>query len=223
MLDYSAALSLNNDRSWFHANHKQYEEARKDFYGLLEMLRYAIADAVPALAEDIIYMDVRSWAYRVARDMRYHRNRPPYDPAFRAYIAPDRRSWKPTGYFIRLFPGESRFGTGLWCDSTEDMNRIRDHIAENHSELRELTEESGLIISGESLKKAPRGYDENHPAIEWIKLKSWSVMQRIGDEHLTSAEELCEYAASLAAKMEPIRQFLLKACDPGAKQFNMFF
>ena len=30
MLGYTEALSKNNDRTWFHDNHKQYEQAQED-------------------------------------------------------------------------------------------------------------------------------------------------------------------------------------------------
>lgn len=112
MLAYCEALDLHNDRAWFHENHRQYEQACADFLSLLDMLRFSIAECAPRLAPDIKYMEARDWVYRIARDMRYYKNMPPYDPSFRAYISRDRKSWLPIGYCIRIAPGNSRFGTG---------------------------------------------------------------------------------------------------------------
>ena len=36
MLGYCADLRDHNDRTWFHENHRRYEEAKKDFLALLE-------------------------------------------------------------------------------------------------------------------------------------------------------------------------------------------
>ena len=71
MLRYCADLRDHNEREWFHANHRRYEEARKDFLSLLDQLRYAIAEASPEIGGDILYMDARDWVYRIARDMRF--------------------------------------------------------------------------------------------------------------------------------------------------------
>ena len=70
ILNYSVALAANNERSWFHANHKQYEGAKAAFADLLECMRFAMIQAVPALESDLLYMPVKSWMYRTARDMR---------------------------------------------------------------------------------------------------------------------------------------------------------
>ena len=100
MLSYCDHLRSHNDQTWFHENHRRYEEARKDFLSLLDQLRYAIAEASPEIGGDILYMDARDWVYRIARDMRFYKNVPPYNPSFRAYISADRKSWLPIGYFL---------------------------------------------------------------------------------------------------------------------------
>ena len=89
MLGYCADLRDHNDRTWFHENHRRYEEAKKDFLALLDQLRYVIAEASPEIGGDILYMDARDWVYRIARDMRFYKNVPPYNPSFRAYISAD--------------------------------------------------------------------------------------------------------------------------------------
>ena len=72
----------------------RYEQARKDFLGFIDLFRFAISKEVPDIAESIMYMEPKEWMYRIARDMRFHKNGPPYNPAFRAYIASDRKSWR---------------------------------------------------------------------------------------------------------------------------------
>ena len=120
MLGYCADLRDHNDRTWFHENHRRYEEAKKDFLALLDQLRYVIAEASPEIGGDILYMDARDWVYRIARDMRFYKNVPPYNPAFRAYISADRKSWLPIGYFLCVEPGATIFGTGLFLEETAE-------------------------------------------------------------------------------------------------------
>jgi len=225
MLQYCAQLEANNQRSWFHENHKQYEAARKDYLDLLEVARFAIAESAPQLANDILYGQAKDWMYRIARDMRYHHNQPPYNPAFRAYISPDRKSWLPIGYFLRIAHGSSCFGTGLWCESTTDTNRIRDYIQEHFEEFDAVLQECSIPLSGEQLKTMPRGYSADHLAAKLVRYKYWEVIHYIPDSALTTYADFDRLIRTLTTQMEPVRLFLLKAArsKPSQKQIYQTF
>lgn len=225
MLKYCADLEAHNERPWFHENHKQYETVRKDYLELLEVVRFAIAESAPQLAPDILYGQAKDWMYRIARDMRYHHNLPPYNAAFRAYISPDRKSWLPIGYFLRIAPGSSCFGTGLWCESTADINRIRDYIQEHFDEFDSLLQECPISLSGEQLKSMPRGYSADSPAAEWLKYKNWEIIYHLPDSVLTTFSDFDKLIRTLTVQMEPMRLFLLKAArsKPSQKQIYQTF
>ena len=223
VMDYIRGLSLNNNRTWFHDNHSEYELARKDFLAFLDMFRFRLKDEAEDIGKAIMYMESKEWAYRVARDMRFHKNGPPYNPAFRAYISADRKSWKPIGYFLRLFPDGSCFGTGLWCESTAQMNNIRKYISLHYDEFLTALNEGGISVDGEKLKAMPRGFSADDPAAEYIKYKNWSLMVHIPDEDITTFKELSDVLIFYVRKMEPMRRFLLKASefvDNGRPEFE---
>ena len=211
MLSYCADLRDHNDRAWFHENHRRYEEARGDFLALLDQLRYVIAAGVPALAEDILYMNARDWAYRIARDLRFYRDRPPYEPSFRAYISADRKSWLPIGYFLCVEPGGTLFGTGLFLEETAAVNRVRDYIAAHQAEWEEIITAGALPLEGDRLKTVPRGYAPDHPAARWLRYKNWMSAFSFPDEALDSFDDFGEEIAALLPRLEPFRQFLLSA------------
>lgn len=212
-MSYCEQLSLNNNRTWFHDNHDIYERARKDFLAFLDMFRYKLNDEAPDIGKSIMYMEPREWMYRVAKDMRFHKNGPPYNPAFRAYIASDRKSWLPIGYFLRIYPGSSCFGTGLWCDSTAKMNGVRQYISLHYEEFKEALNESGISVGGESLKTMPRGFSHDDPAAEYIKHKSWDMIIHIPDEDIDDFENFSQLLIYYVRRMEPMRIFLLKAAE----------
>ncbi len=211
MLSYCADLREHNDRTWFHENHRRYEEARKDFLLLLDQLRYVIAEASPEIGGDILYMDARDWVYRIARDMRYYKNVPPYNPSFRAYIAADRKSWLPIGYFLCVEPGAAVFGTGLFFDETAAVNRVRDYIAANQEEWESILEEGQLTLEGDTLKTLPRGYAPDHPAARWLKYKNWLVTFSFPAGELGSFDDFAAGIGALVPRLEPFRKFLLAA------------
>lgn len=213
LMSYCRDLEANNNRTWFHDNHARYERVKADFEEYLELARFIIAENAPALADDIMYAPVKSWTYRIARDMRYYKDRPPYNPSFRAYISRDKKSWLPIGYFLRLAPGDSVYGTGIWCEDTAQTNRVRDYISAHFLELSELLQKSGIDLAGDRLLRAPRGYDESDPAIEYIKYKNWNLMIPIPQIVAQNDAKLTEFLANATKRMEPLRLFFLRAAE----------
>jgi len=45
----------------------------------------------------------------------------------------------------------------------------------------------GALSEESMLKRAPRGYDEAHPAARWLKFQSFTVGKRLSDAEVTSA------------------------------------
>lgn len=211
IMDYCGNLQLNNNRTWFHENHGEYDLAKKDFLGFLDMLRFVINDEAPDIGKSIMYMEPKEWVYRVARDMRFHKNGPPYNPAFRAYISPDRKSRMPIGYYLRICPGSSCFGTGLWCDTTAEMNNVRSYISENFDEFQKILEKNYVTVSGDKLKTMPKGFSADNPAAEYIRMKNWEIIYFIPDEDIDTFEDFCQELMFYIRRIEPMRQFLLKA------------
>ncbi len=211
IMHYCAELSKNNNRTWFHENHDEYEEAKKDFAGFLDMLRFSISEQAPEVGKSIMYMEPKDWMYRVARDMRFHKNGPPYNPAFRAYIAADRKSWLPIGYYLRVFPGSSCFGTAMWCETTAKMNNIRAYISKNYDEFERILKKTKISIMGDSLKTMPRGFSADDPAAEYIRMKNWQMIYSIPDEEIDTFEGFCELLTGYVKAIEPMRQFFMKA------------
>lgn len=211
IMNYCAALQLNNNRTWFHEHHGEYDEAKKDFLGFIDMLRFRISEEAPEVGKSIMYMEPKEWMYRVARDMRFHKNGPPYNPAFRAYIAADRKSWMPIGYYLRIYPGSSCFGTGLWCDTTAKMNDIRRYISENYGEFEKILKETKITLTGDKLKTMPRGFSSDDPAAEYIKMKNWEMLCFIPDEDITNFEDFSTLLGLYVRQMEPMRRFLMSA------------
>ncbi len=223
LMKYIKALTVNNNRTWFHDNHTEYESVRKDFLAFLDMFRFKLSEEAPDIADAIMYMEPREWAYRIARDMRFHKNGPPYNPAFRAYVSADRKSWQPIGYYLRIFPGDSCFGTGLWCDTTAKMNNVRKYISLHFDEFQKALQEGGISVHGDKLKSMPRGFSANDPAAEYIKYKSWTMIVHIPDSDITTFDELSDVLIFYVKKMEPMRRFLLKASryvDNGRPEFE---
>jgi len=215
MLSYCRALEMNNNRTWFHENHKQYEQAKEDFTELVERVKFAVAERVDlATQERIIFADPKLMMYRIPRDARVYKNKPPYNPTWRAYISPDKKQLLPLGYVLMVAPdGRSHFGTGAWCPDGDYLRRVRDYVAENYAELEELLEESGLELKGEKLKRVPREYEAEHPAGEYLKHKSWLLLENVPESAMESFDTYMSHVCALMDKMEPLRRYFQRALE----------
>lgn len=215
MLRYCALLEQNNTRSWFHdpENHRLYTDAKQDFIDLVEALKLRIADCCsPDLAERLIFVEAKTLLYRIPRDMRVNKGKPPYNPRWSAYLAADRHSLTPVGYYVHIQPGDrSLFGTGAWCESPETLLRIRTYISENARRFKRALDRCGYPLTGERLKNVPRGFDPADPAGEYLKFKDWLVARPFPDAALGSLDAFLDAAAETVARMEPLRRFFSDA------------
>lgn len=211
MFNYSIQLELNNNRQWFHENHRQYEEAKDDFEELVELLKFTVANCASGL-QDVILQSGKKMMYRIPRDVRVYRNAPPYNPTFRAYIAPDKRANLPMGYFIMIAPGDrSHFGTGVYTNDSTEILKVRDYIFENFHEIDSIISENNLKIEGEKLKKVPSAYPGDCEAGELLKHKSWYSVRYFKDSELNSFDDFLTDISEEIKRMEPFREFMTSA------------
>lgn len=212
MLRYCAELEKNNDRTWFHAHHDEYVAAKADFTELVERLKFCVAErAGGELGERILFTEAKDMLYRIPRDARMHKNKPPYNPSFRARIAVDRKVLLPLGYYIRIAPGSSLFGTGAWCSEPTLLRQAREYIAEHWDEFQLIIMNNGLELSGDKLKRVPVDFDPQHPAAEYLKYKNWEAVLRFDDSELTGFDSFMERIGREIERMEPFREFMTRA------------
>ena len=211
MLRYCALLEQNNNRTWFHEpeNHKLYVGAKEDFTELVEELKFRIADhCAPDLAERLIFADAKALQYRVPRDMRANKGKPPYNPRWGADLSADRHTPIPIGYFVHIQPGgQSLFGTGAYGWDADTLLRVRTYLSENADRFFDALERCGYPIFGDHLKNVPRGFDPDDPTAEYLKFKSWLAGRHFADSELTEFDRFLDDVTEAVERLEPLRCF----------------
>lgn len=213
MCAYTEALSKNNNRTWFHENHKQYEEAREDFIMLCDIMKFVIAQEAPKIGDSLIFENTKNFIYRIPRDMRYSMGKEPYNPAFRAYFSPVKKNFLPLSYFLYVDHERISLATGAWPWETKDLARLREYIMYNYEELESIVIENKLEIDGKRLKRVPRGYNAEHPAAEWMKHKFYVTEYEFVSEECESFESFTNAAAKVIRRFEPLRLYLTGAFE----------
>lgn len=213
VIDYLSALSMNNNREWYHANKDGYKKANAEFEKLLQALMLEIGK----FDSSILHNDPKNLTFKIVRDTRFSHDKSPYNPAFRANISSKGKLPVPVGYYVMIKPGDQSFlGGGLFADMFKDAtSMIRDYIVQNGGEweriIHEPEFEKYFTVQGTALKKVPAGYDKEHPQAEYLKFKSWYLEYPLKDEELSNAETFSEKAAELFRIMKPFNDYLNRA------------
>ena len=213
IVDYLSALSMNNNREWYHANKEDYKRANAEFEGLLQALMLEIGK----FDSSILHNNPKDLTFKIVRDTRFSHDKSPYNPAFRAHISSMGKLPVPVGYYLMIKPGDQSFlGGGLFADMFKDATTmIRDYIVKNGKEWENIIHEPEFgkyfTVQGTALKNVPAGYEKEHPQGEYLKFKSWYLEYPIKDEELADAGAFVVKAAELFRIMKPFNDYLNKA------------
>lgn len=213
IIDYLSALSMNNNREWYHANKEAYKQANAEFEGLLQALMLEIG----RFDSSILHHNPKDLTFKIVRDTRFSRDKSPYHPAFRAHISSKGKLPVPVGYYLMIKPDNQSFlGGGLFADMFKDATTmIRDYIARNGREWEKMIHEPEFekyfTVKGTALKNVPAGYEKEHPQAEYLKFKSWYLECPLKDEELDDAEAFLAKAVEIFRIMKPFNDYLNKA------------
>lgn len=213
IIDYLSALSMNNNREWYHANKDDYKKANEEFEKFIQALILEIGK----FDSSIIHNNPKDLTFKIVRDTRFSHDKSPYHPAFRAHISPKGKLPVPVGYYLMIKPGNQSFlGGGLFADMFKDATTmIRDYISQNGNEWERIIHqpdfEKNFTVQGTALKNVPAGYEKEHPQADYLKFKSWYLEYQLKDEEVKNAETFLVKAVELFQIMKPFNDYLNQA------------
>jgi len=199
-----------------HANKKRYESYKKDYHGFIA----TVLNAMKPLDTSLEALEVKNCTFRINRDIRFSKDKSPYKTNIGVWLTTNKLRKNSPGYYIHFEKGNCFIAGGVWCPETDELKRIRKEIAFFYEDLEEIVGDKKFKSAfdtitreeGQVLKTAPKGYEPNHPAIEFLKLKSFTVSQKIDDKVFTDAS----FASKIAEKlilMKPFNDFLTRALE----------
>ncbi len=216
-LKFLKDLKKNNNKPWFDSNRKRYEDAKQDFAGFIQQVIDKHGKKDPTIKS----ISAKDTLFRINRDVRFAKDKSPYKTNFGASINKGgKKAFGSAGYYFHLEPGGSFTGGGLYGPTTEELKKTRQEIDYNFDDFKK-------IVAGGKFKKlygeldkskefmlmcAPRGYAEDHPASEYLKLKSYIAMIELKDTDLVSKDLVKKTVAAFEA-LQPLITFLNEALE----------
>ena len=211
LFEFLSELADNNNREWFQDNKARYERDVRDALvqfvsdfsdRLWEISPHMVAD--PRLSGGSVF--------RIYRDVRFSKDKSPYKTNagvhFRHEVG---REVHGPGLYLHLQPGFVFAGAGIWRPNSSTVGKIRGSIVANPDRWRGIVNDdefkSVYRLEGESLKRAPRGIDPDHPLIDDLKLKSFVATTNFTEEDACSPDFIDVYANACAVAA-PFSEFL---------------
>jgi uncharacterized protein (TIGR02453 family) len=208
-------IEKNNSKAWFDAHRKQYEEARAHFILSVEKMIAAIA----TFDSEIGNLTAKECIFRINRDVRFSKDKRPYKNNMAAYFNRAGKKGTGAGYYVHVEPGKSFIAAGVWMPETEGLSRIRQEIDYNFDEWNKMIGNSGFkkqfekgIDKSNSLVRPPKGYDEENPAIDFLKLKSFVTTKPFSDADLMNKSFVTDLSKAFKT-VKPLVDFINRSLD----------
>ena len=194
---FLADLKENNTKEWMDANRKRYKSIRDGLVDYAETLQQAFAEVYP-----MHMMDPKKYLARINNNRRFHPDKPPYKTNFALMVK--RRGPGLSDFYLHLEPGNLFIGVGLYHPPRELLNALRDLIAVRGNELQAIEQAPELkkiygAFQGDKLKKAPKGFEVDHPYIELLRHKDLIIMKQLDEEQIFTGKGLEEIKTAFAA------------------------
>jgi len=215
-IDFLKKLKKNNNRDWFNANKKLYEDARYDF----EVFVFELIQKIAEFDETVSGLEPKDCMFRIYKDVRFSKDKTPYKTNFGAAINKGGRKLSIGGYYLHISPDEYFLGSGLYMPSPEKLLAVRNSIAAKSAKFKSIVESKefkknfGKLWGGDTLKTVPKGFDKEHPMAEYLKLKSF-ICDHVVKEDKALSKNYGDYIAKIFKTAKPFNDFLNDAIGAG--------
>ena len=205
-------LKKNNVREWFHDNKKRYNAYKKDYKHLVE----SFISKMSNYDEDLKHLEFKNCSFRINRDIRFSKDKSPYKTHMGIWMSSGNKEWTRGGYYVHIEKGASFIAGGLHMPEPNDLKKMRREIAGFYEDLQEiLSNKEFKAIYGDldrenSLKTAPKDYEKDHPAIDLLKLKSFTATAKLSDKDLESKNFVEETVKKLLV-LKPLVDYINRA------------
>ena len=214
LFDFLRKLKVNNDREWFKENRVRYQTYVQE--PLLQFIRefdFRLRAISPQFLADA--RKNGGSLFRIYRDIRFSKDKSPYKTAGAVQFR--HRDWKDAHapcFYLHLEPAGSFLAMGIWRPDLQTLNKLRQGIVRQPDRWRSITGAPGFrsrfVLSGDRLKRPPKGFPPDHPLIEDLKWRDYVVSRELTEDEVQMPSFIDDFAAdcSLGA---PFVRFLTES------------
>jgi uncharacterized protein (TIGR02453 family) len=208
LFQFLEELRRHNDRGWFNANKDRYLAEVRD--PLLAFVA-AVAPKLRAVSPQIVADPRPSGGslLRIYRDTRFARDKKPYKTNAALYFghAAGKDIHAP-GYYLHLEPRQVFMAAGIWHPDADTLRAIREAIVKDPQGWKRA--KGSRLHRDEPLRRAPRGFDPEHPLIDDLKRTSFTAGVEFTEKQACSPDFPLRFVHACRREV-PLMRFLAKA------------
>lgn len=215
-LQFLDDLKVNNNRDWFQSQKKRYEIFKQDYHQLVS----DFLDTMKPLDPSLELLQVKDCTFRINRDIRFSKDKSPYKAHLGVWLSAGAKGANRSGYYVHIEKGASFIAGGFYSPDAAELKKVRKEIAFFYDDLQEILADKNFkkefksldVNESNSLKSMPRGYEKDHPAIEFLKLKSYTVSQKYDISEVTKKDFVSKMSQKLIS-LKPFNEFINRALE----------
>jgi len=204
--DFLNQLRKNNNRDWFNDHKEEYLAQHENMIAFANELLTELNKH-----DNIETASGKKSLFRIYRDVRFSKDKSPYKTHWAGGF---RRATKELrgGYYFHIEPGNTMLGGGFWAPNKDDLQRIREDIATDASELRKILNSKNFKetfgeLEGEQLKTCPKGFDKESPAVDLLRYKQFIISTKFTDQEVLSPDFVLKVVDAFK-KMRPFFDYM---------------
>jgi|688.fasta_scaffold12366_2 uncharacterized protein (TIGR02453 family) len=213
-LDFLKNLTENNNKEWFHDHKKAYQNYKDNYLETADYLLQGLKKHDPKLE----YLEAKKCIFRINRDIRFSLDKSPYKTNMGIWLSRDRKNPFASGYYFHLDLKESFLAGGVYCPDANALKMIRKEIAFYYEDLNVILSDKRYKATFNDfdrdvknmLKTSPKGYESTHPAIDFLRLKSFTTTHHFKAEEALKPNFI-DQAIDQLSLLKPLNEFLDRA------------
>ena len=219
IIDFLRDLSCNNNKVWFTANKKRYQEIQARWYDFCGEL----IQAVGQYDQDIARLTIKNCTYRIYRDTRFSADKSPYKTHFGVFLSKGGKKSMHAGYYFHVGTGSGEdyphchmIASGNYCYEPRVVKMLREDISFGWEDFKQdvldVADPSFRVDMDGALKRVPKEYPADAPYADFMRLKSFSLVTYLDDDFILQPN-LVSRVAELFKTVKPFNDFINRAVD----------
>ena len=201
-INFLKELTANNNREWFASNKDAYVAAQNNLIDFADELLVLMKKH-----DGIENESGRKSLYRIYNDIRFSKDKSPYNPRF-AFSFSRATKFRRGGYYLNIKPGNSYLACGFFSPNPADLLRIRKDIEFNYKDWSKIFKLKSIKnnfgeLTGSQVPTVPRGFPKDHVALNLLRHKQFILRHNFTDKEVTDPN----FVSKVSATYKSVRPF----------------
>ena len=216
-LEFLKQLSSNNSKEWLDENRSDYNFAKDDVLSMTQTLINMVSEFDLGIAK--ADLNPKKCITRLNCDLRFSNDKTPYKTDYYIVLNQNGKNSPSAFYYVHIEPNNCFVGGGVYNPQPAELKKIRSEINASFDDWNKIINNKdfqakfpcGIHNSG-ILVRSPKGFEDDNPAIEFLKMKGFYTQEPITDKEIQSnriLEKIVDYFKSV----KPLVDFINLAIE----------